>query len=449
GPGFSTVEEALGSPENHTNLHNIVVVPIVIDEAFTDITYNDMGHFLAVTRTAMTLKGRHDNTSTQNGFSVRTNYPGGYRIEARNADGTGLPSTDPWLRPSRGSGAAGAAPASPVTEQVQAITSGTGKYKGYLEVRAGRLYTKVNVEQVWKLPLEYVAEFNLAGGSQYGSWPNNAAVTSAQTQSALRFANSHNNDQSGYYNWYVCTGTYDVTYNPGGKNLFSDPFFTTGAGKGYHLPSRQELTGVFSYGGQANYGSSVNHSNINEACEFGSVKKTFGADYTSTGNGNCYALRFKQGTGAPTGDTNSSLTDFPLAADNSMCCAYRYTRVGSFANNNNLTAQLKVECVFLGYSFTGDINTISNESWWNAQAAIPGNVVTRTFPATGHIYPAYVSGIGALAERGNNGDYWSNTYYNDDISKAWYANVGASGKAGANYQFPKFDGFAVRLFASE
>ncbi|MGI6816781.1 hypothetical protein ACMYZ4_12410, partial [Bacteroides sp. KG122] len=147
GPGFSTVEEALGSPENHTNLHNIVVTPIVIDEAFTDITFNESGYFLAVTRTAMTLKGRHDNTSTQNGFSVRTNYPGGYKVTAYNADGTGLPSADPWLRPSQGSGAAGAAPASPVTEQVQALTSGTGKNKGYLEVRAGRLYTKVNVEQ--------------------------------------------------------------------------------------------------------------------------------------------------------------------------------------------------------------------------------------------------------------------------------------------------------------
>lgn len=45
GPGFLTVEEALGSPENHTNLHNIVVTPIVIDEAFTDITFNAIGLF--------------------------------------------------------------------------------------------------------------------------------------------------------------------------------------------------------------------------------------------------------------------------------------------------------------------------------------------------------------------------------------------------------------------
>lgn len=56
GPGFATLNEAVTSPDNFTN-HNIVVVPIVID-AFTDITFNESGHFLAVTRTAMTLQVR-------------------------------------------------------------------------------------------------------------------------------------------------------------------------------------------------------------------------------------------------------------------------------------------------------------------------------------------------------------------------------------------------------
>ena len=45
GPGFATLNEAVTSPDNFTN-HNIVVVPIVID-AFTDITFNESGHFLA------------------------------------------------------------------------------------------------------------------------------------------------------------------------------------------------------------------------------------------------------------------------------------------------------------------------------------------------------------------------------------------------------------------
>ena len=57
GPGFATLNEAVTSPDNFTN-HNIVVVPIVID-AFTDITFNESGHFLAVTRTAMKIGRAH------------------------------------------------------------------------------------------------------------------------------------------------------------------------------------------------------------------------------------------------------------------------------------------------------------------------------------------------------------------------------------------------------
>lgn len=77
GPGFATLNEAVTSPDNFTN-HNIVVVPIVID-AFTDITFNESGHFLAVTRTAMTLQGKHDATSTQNKFLCAPITPVGGR----------------------------------------------------------------------------------------------------------------------------------------------------------------------------------------------------------------------------------------------------------------------------------------------------------------------------------------------------------------------------------
>ena len=124
GPGFATLNEAVTSPDNFTN-HNIVVVPIVID-AFTDITFNESGHFLAVTRTAMTLQGKHDATSTQNKFSVRTNYPSGWKVGAYNADGTTISVSNSWLKPSQNSGAAGATLTNPVTEELQAITNGKG-----------------------------------------------------------------------------------------------------------------------------------------------------------------------------------------------------------------------------------------------------------------------------------------------------------------------------------
>lgn len=208
GPGFATLNEAVTSPDNFTN-HNIVVVPIVID-AFTDITFNESGHFLAVTRTAMTLQGKHDATSTQNKFSVRTNYPSGWKVGAYNADGTTISVSNSWLKPSQNSGAADATLTNPVTEELQAITNGKGFKDGYLEIRAGRLYTKINIKQIGT-PLDYVAEYNLAGGSIYNSpfissVPPGISPTAAQTDPNLHWASSHSNDQSGYYNWYVLTG---------------------------------------------------------------------------------------------------------------------------------------------------------------------------------------------------------------------------------------------------
>ena len=44
GPGFDTMQEAITSPENFTN-RNIVVTPIVIDEEFADIAFNESGAF--------------------------------------------------------------------------------------------------------------------------------------------------------------------------------------------------------------------------------------------------------------------------------------------------------------------------------------------------------------------------------------------------------------------
>ena len=134
------------------------------------------------------------------------------------------------------------------------------------------------------------------------------------------------------------------------------------------------------------YDSPTNTSNVNEAIEFGGIKKTFANDYFSSGNGVCYALRFKQGTGNPIDD--SSLSDFPLATDNNMVCAYRYTRVGSFANHD-FTSLLKVDCVYLGSAFTGNISTINNDSWWDSHTS---EAVVRIFPAAGYIsFPTFIS----------------------------------------------------------
>ncbi len=371
-------------------------------------------------------------TTTGETLTVTTENTGGWTI-------TDVPS---WLTVS---------PTSSTSDGTGTITikSKYGIYvinNGSFKLKAGNAEMVIRVK-LWKLPLEYVAEYNLAGGFTYGSsfnysYPAHATPTAAQTDNALRWATSHANDQSGYDNWYVLKGIHDAAYNPNTKNLFSDSFFSPGQpGHGYHLPSRWEWMGVFSYNGQA-YGSPNNNS-VNEACEFGGIKKTFGADYISTGNGVCYALRFKKATGGP--NDNSPISEFPQATDDSTLCAYRYTRVGSFNIDNNLTSQLKVDCVYLGEAGASTpISTISNDAWWSARAS---ETVTRIFPAAGNIYPASVSGSsGTLNNRGHYGYCWSGT--ENGSSFAWYAYF-YSNLANTYNVYGKNYGYAVRLFADE
>lgn len=140
GPGFATEEEALKSPENHTN-RNIVVTPIVIDDSFTDVVYNNMGHFLAVSRTKMTLSLNRTIASTDNKLELQTNYPHGWKIDCVEADGiTAIPNTG-WMQVNAPNGSVGAKSA------VSVLTQGVGDKEGFLVVRAGRLITRIRVEQ--------------------------------------------------------------------------------------------------------------------------------------------------------------------------------------------------------------------------------------------------------------------------------------------------------------
>ncbi|MEY8686079.1 hypothetical protein AB9N12_08025 [Bacteroides sp. AN502(2024)] len=397
---------------------------------------------LTVDKRSIRLSGASAATTGKT-LTVTTENTGGWTI-------TDIPS---WLTVS---------PTSSTTDGTGVITvksRGTDAINnGTFKLKAGNAQMDIKVK-LGKLPLEYVAEYNLAGGFQYGSSFNPFRTaysptgvitpTTAQTDNALRWATNHNNDQSGYYNWYVLKGITQGTYNPAGKNLFNDSFFTTGAGKGYHLPSLQELTGVFAYSSVNNYNPSGADYNTNEAIEFGGVKKTFGADYRSSRRPRiCYALRFKKATGSPINDGSSLLSDFPQATDNSMLCAYRYTIVGSFLNTQNLTSHLKVECVYLGEARASiPISTISNDSWWNARAS---ETVTRIFPATGSIWPALVSGSsGKLGLRGYHGYYWSGTErrYDSYSHHAFFNDYRANSYGESSTT--KGSGFAVRLFARE
>ena len=56
-----------------------------------------------------------------------------------------------------------------------------------------------------------------------------------------------------------------ITKEDVAKKLFDDVFFKLGhPGYGYHLPSRWELTGVFSYSGNTQYDSPTNTSNVKD-----------------------------------------------------------------------------------------------------------------------------------------------------------------------------------------
>lgn len=305
----------------------------------------------------------------------------------------------------------------------------TGKFT----LTAGTMKMDIRV-QAGKCPLECVAEYNLAGGARYIGNLGSIPTTPAQTDTQLRWATNHNNDQSGYYNWYVCKGP-----------LFNDPFFTTGAGKGYHLPSVQELTGVFSYNMKVIYGSVASTPpNVHEAIEFGGVKRTFANEYKTSGNGVCYALRFKAGTPDTPPTDGSSLTTFPTATHNGFACAYRYTKVGSFVGGN-LGSHLKVECIYVGdLSPLPSLSVIANDAWWASRTA---QTITRIFPAAGGVFdtggiPPYNM---QLDDRGTYGYYWSNAAFYSTHAWAGHFNSGNANMS----QSVVHSKISVRLFADE
>ncbi len=306
---------------------------------------------------------------------------------------------------------------------------------GVIKLTAGRMTLDIKVSQAGKLPLEYVAEYNIAGGAQFfGTAPNNVSATSAQTDLTPRWSASYSNDQSGYYNGYVAGNNYHSTYNPNHPQSLYTTF------SGYHLPSIQEWVGIFGYGNtDARYGLTTIHSGTgSEAVEFGGRKHTFDAEIkTSAGTSIGYALRFKKGTGT---SAIGSLTDYPHTADNSMLCAYRYEPIGDWTSGNN-GSRLRVQCVFLGYYFSGDINTICDEAWWSARSA---ETITREFPIPGVITTAVPGTPSTLNDRGTKGYYWSKTP--DGTTGMRAVSIGDQ-QATANATQTGEKGITIRLFS--
>lgn len=227
------------------------------------------------------------------------------------------------------------------------------------------------------LPLEYVAEYNLAGG--YG-----LTYTSPQapgTQGPLRFASSHDNNQSGYYNMYRTIGRQDATYNPTGLSLHTAQLIdTNGAsiqlGSKYVVPTEQQLQ----------YLMMPRHWEDRESlssAHFASGDGLFNwpvfsqvSDYDSD-NHRVTAIRYASRVGGC----------WSGVQDNSFRSAYRYTIVGG--RTISMTWHLLIEAVHLGEeAVPTDLATVSEASWWDAQKA-QGKVIARRVPAPGALEDPY------------------------------------------------------------
>lgn len=352
-PGYVTLEEAMQSKEIFTNKPNSPITGnlITVPEDYKYITFND-ANFLAVSETKFTLRGKHEATSTLNKLKIKTDYAKEWTISAYRGDGTPMPS-DGWLKVSASSANV------PGESTISILNNGKGFRSGYLILSAGRLTAKVNVSQIGKLPIEYVPEYNLTG----------------TPGTSLSFANSHKNDQSGYYNWYVATGTHHASLNPSGAKLFESPLLKDK----YHLPTKEEWAGVTSYEGIVFFNLTSAFPPIfkyekNEPVTVAGDQQTYACSYKGFNSTNniCYALRFRA--------TSNGSPSFPPATDNSMLCAYRYEFVGT-CQDGNLDYHFQVTVRYLGESFTGNIDTVSDESWWNNNNS---NDIKRIFPATGY-----------------------------------------------------------------
>lgn len=429
--GYSTLEEALSSKDYYTNKRMIQAELITVDESYKDITFTD-NYFLALSQTKFSFRQKQTASSQDNKLTIKSNRD--WKITAYDDQGNVIPSGG-WLSVNTSSGTMG-------TTEVSIQTNKKIGF-GYLMVEAGNLRRRIDVDQI-TTPLDCIAEFNLAGGLPYGSSiSHGGAATPGQTDNDLRWAIDHERNNSGYYNWYVLNGITHPTYNPSGKNLFDDVFFSPGhPGHGYHLPSRWEWTGVFSYKWQVDINSATNVSNYNkvhEAVQICGMKKTFDSDYGGMGNGICYALRFKPGTDVP--NDGSSTSDFPYAHDYKMCCAFRYSIIG--AGYSNYFSHLKVDCVYLGEAGASMIiGNFANNAWWNAHAS---ETITRIFPISGYVFPAPCAGSNPRHNFGKEGVFWAGTEKSNTHASSAFITPTSSVRT--EYDHLKYHGFSVRLFS--
>ncbi|MDY5432525.1 BACON domain-containing protein [Bacteroides pyogenes] len=320
--------------------------------------------------------------------------------------------------------------------------------RGSFKLKAGAAEMEIKVK-VGKLPPEYMSEYNLAGGSAYGYIPGTGA-TAAQTDGPLRWANDNQFGASGYYNWYVCTGTTDATHNPNGLKLFEDPLLKDK----YHLPSAEEWGGILpphSFIAWNSYTElTIDERLRHEKINIGGQKHTYKSEYKLLSPWKMSALRFQKGV-------QGANAEYPLAPDNSMVCAYFYELKSVNYPGGSSGSAVNIRVVYLG----GDaaIPTINQLTlaWWQAQEQIPGRVFNYTIEHSGGLSPFpgnLSSGIpggtipGSVSELNTAFYFWTSSPPPPGTYQAWrhgYIALVNGASIGESNQY-KYRGYSVRPF---
>lgn len=494
--GWTELTINTSSPKDGNNSHKYAAVP-----ASTDVKFKPMGSMLAVKLGTAQSAGAY--TFTPTGFRI---YSSAWLDQGTFELNTDIPSTNPhtslpkwregWcIRSMYFTFASGEEPGTiahnqttdktyyiwvmpnqyqPTRGAVSVLLEGTSSrpetatYRDYTntwftdyktkagtqgKVTQGKVHPlTAKASHRVALPIEYVTEYNLAGGPTIASTTN---PQPAGLTGSLRFANSHSNDQSGYYNWYKVKGRHDATYNPDTRNLQAEVDATFGADK-YDIPTIDQWSAAVPPRSHLIW---TGAERLNEAdyVRFGSgpdeLRRTYLSDYSkafstnnATSDATIYAIRFKArpsaGSICPFVPVENSPTSgllvngYELTTDDKMKCAYRFRRVGgrqdwetSWGTTTNNTNRLAVDVVYLGEESTPtELATISNDAWWSAKAS-ENKVISRVFPA------GYWLSI-----------YWSLNMSNPSTPSAFSMNMRAE-RAEALGSEPIRGGGYIRLFA--
>lgn len=350
---------------------------------------------------------------------------------------------------------------------------------------------RANVIRRVALPIEYVADYNLAGGLQFNVKADGRDLEGMKGD--LRFSNTlsdgtpnpnpYHIDQSGIYSGDEILGRYHENANPSRRHLQADIEIAFKAGK-YFIPEADHWWGVYPAQSQQWVGYPSEQFNRRDCFQLGYGEGRYfhalsdiayghydppGKSTRDDADAVVYAIMFKPAT-----DLNPEIksdwfwdevtktyeprTYEPLT-DNSLKCAYRFTRVGGFNSwqrSQRPDHQIRIDVVYLGdadFSEEGktELQTISSQSWWDSSTSSRlakglSYMHTRVIPTSLFVqYDVAPSTIRVL-DISNLVSYWSVSLHAAPSNyKFWSIRSSSYNMQGSVYSSPHALG-SVRLF---